>query len=49
MNPALKLLQNDVMLVESCRFRIACARFMLYEILLRGNKKKTEEIQGMME
>jgi len=40
MSPALKLLQNDVVLVESCQFRIACAKFVLYEILLHKKKGK---------
>jgi hypothetical protein len=35
------------MLVESYQFGAACARFMLYEILLHG-KAKTEEINEMM-
>jgi hypothetical protein len=48
MSLALKLLQNDVILIESCQSGIACAKFVLYEIPLHSNTK-TEEIQGMME
>jgi len=36
MGPALKLLQNDVVLVESCQFGIAFARFVLCEILVHS-------------